>query len=78
MRSQEHKVARLGELRSRFRKIRAGVGDMPGDIHAYGAHKIPAVLISSRAHPGLPEDTIRVTDWNAILEWVNAAERGDR
>lgn len=73
--SRDHKIARLGELRARFRNIRAGVGDLPGDIHAYAAHRIPAVLISPRAHAGLPEDTVRVTDWTAILEWVRAAER---
>ncbi|HYE97893.1 MAG TPA: hypothetical protein VEJ18_03235 [Planctomycetota bacterium] len=73
--SQEHKVARLGELRSRFRNIRAGVGDLPGDIHAYTSHGIPAVIISPRTYPGLPESTVRVTDWTAILEWVKTSDQ---
>lgn len=75
VRSQDHKIARLQELRTRFRNIRAGVGDLPGDVHAYAAHKIPAVIISPRQHTGLPEDAVRVSDWKAILEWVEASER---
>jgi hypothetical protein len=67
---REHKVNRLGELAARFTNIRWGVGDLPGDIAAYGAHGISPILVAARCCSGAQART-----WNEILSVVQQDAR---
>jgi hypothetical protein len=66
----DHKVARLGELRSRFPNLRWGIGDMPGDVRAYALHGISPILIGPRTLPNLPPSTLQVSRWSEVLDHV--------
>jgi hypothetical protein len=68
--ARAHKLLRLRELRSSFPNIRWGVGDLPGDVHAYAAHGIPPILISAHPLAGLPDGTIQVKHWSEIAARV--------
>jgi phosphatidate phosphatase APP1 len=72
---RDHKRERLAEIRRHFPDIRWGVGDMPGDVHAYAEHRIPPILLSPVKFPGLPDGTLHVQRWAEILERVEAASR---
>lgn len=65
-----HKIARLAELRACFPEVRGGVGDLRSDVHAYGAHGIPAILLCRRAPDGLPPGTRCAPGWREILEMI--------
>lgn len=67
-RSKRHKLARLGELRASWTRIRAGVGDLPSDAEAYAAHAIPPILIAPRRPSRLPDGAVWVRSWPEILE----------
>jgi hypothetical protein len=67
-RSKRHKIARLGELRSLWTDIRAGIGDLPGDAEAYASHGIPPIVISPRRPSRLPGGAVWARDWAEILE----------
>jgi len=66
-RSRRHKMERLAPLRAQWKDIRAGVGDVRGDMEAYAAHGIPPVLIGGRPIDGLPSGTACVKTWIEIL-----------
>jgi hypothetical protein len=78
VRAKEHKRARLAELRSRFRNLRWGIGDVAGDIEAYSAHGIPAILLARSIPPGLPASTLHVQEWRSVLPFLGSPEGGPR
>lgn len=63
---REHKIARLGELRARFRDLRWGVGDVAGDMEAYAAHGIGGILLSPRGGSAPPAASRVVRGWPEI------------
>jgi hypothetical protein len=65
---QEHKVARLKELKSRFPNVRWGVGDKPGDVAAYAAHAIRPILLAKERPSEVPAEVLCLPDWKTILE----------
>jgi hypothetical protein len=67
---EQHKLARVGELRPRFPNVRWGVGDKPGDVVAYETHGIPAILLAPTKPAGVSEKSICLPDWKSILERV--------
>ena len=67
-RSKRHKLGRLAPLRAAWKDIRAGVGDVRGDMEAYAAHGIPPILIGPRQLEGLPAGTRWVPGWSEILK----------
>jgi hypothetical protein len=70
VRARDHKVSRLRELRLAFPNIRWGVGDLPGDAHAYREQGIPPILITPRPQAGVPEGTVQVAAWSDIARLV--------
>ena len=69
-RSRTHKIGRLAELKEAFPNLRWGVGDRRGDIEAYAAHDIPAILLAARPPSGLPPGTRTAPDWPTLLHML--------
>jgi phosphatidate phosphatase APP1 len=66
---RDHKIARLGELRARFPRLRWGVGDVRGDLEAYAAHGIEGILLSPRGRPVAAPGRV-ARSWTEILTVV--------
>ncbi len=64
---RDHKIARLTELRPKFKNLAWGVGDRPGDVIAYRHHSIRPIMLSPFRPLDLPNEVPCVADWNAVL-----------
>jgi hypothetical protein len=74
--AQAHKISVLREIRLRFPNIRWGVGDLPGDAHAYAAHRIPAILLGNHPVDGLPPGTVCAPCWSDIRNLIKPDKAG--
>ena len=68
-RTYKHEI--MAMLAQRWRAIRYGVGDRPGDVAAYAAVGATPVLIGSARKRSLPKGAIHVRSWKEIEERVN-------
>lgn len=64
--SGEYKFAELHQICLIWKRVTLGIGDRPGDAHAYASNGIRPILIGPRAYPNLPIATLQVRSWEEI------------